>query len=54
MRLFITSIGEFIVYKSKNTYDEPVYQVDSKMGTMTFDCKWYDLETLRTLLLKLV
>ncbi len=53
MRLFITSVGEFIVYKVKNTYDEPCYQVDSDMGTMTFNCRWYDLKTIRELLHKL-
>ena len=53
MKLYITSIGKFTVYKSTNTYDEPCYLVDSETGTMYFDCSWYNLKTLYGLLRKL-
>ena len=53
MKLYITSIGKFTIYKSTNTYEEPCYLVDSDTGTMYFDCRWYTLQTLRELLAKL-
>lgn len=53
MKLYITSIGKFTVYKSTNTDDEPCYLVDSDTGTMYFNCRWYDLPKIRELLAKL-
>lgn len=53
MKLYITSIGKFTIYKSTNTYEEPCYLVDSDTGTMYFDCRWYNLDTLYGLLKKL-
>ena len=34
-------------------YDEPCYVVDSETSTMYFDCRWYNLKTLYSLLRKL-
>ena len=53
MKLWIGQIGKFVIYKSTNTYDEPCYIVDSDTGTMYFDCRWYNLDTLYRLLKKL-
>jgi len=53
MKLYITSIGKFTVYKSTNTDEEPCYLVDSDTGTMYFNCRWYDLPAIRKLLKKL-
>lgn len=55
MKLFLAQIGEFTIYKTKDTYDEECYLAESHDGQTVkfFSARWYSLDTIRKLLITL-